>query len=565
MNDSIATRSRLSRRRVMQITAAVGASMLAGGLLAACGEDNDDDDANAASAAGAGQQADAPTATAAESDDEDTTEPQTDAAEESAPSDSGEGFVVANTSEPADLLPWFGGYETGLITRQIYQTLVEPRMTIGESGVASVEMTPQLAEAWELVEPTRWRFNLRQGVTFHNGEEFNADAAIFSLETLTNQEILDQFGKSNYLRGVTAWEKVDDFTFDVTTETPDTEFPGMLMRIGFVALPPAFIEENGMEALGKTPIGTGPYMFESWERGQQILLTRFEDYWKPDGPAMPSVRYIVREEASVRAQTIKAGESHFAYNIGIEQAKALDNYIVGGGFQSSSLRVNNQIEPTSDIRLRQALNYAIDRESIAEAIFGGVATPIAFFGFQPVDLDPFPYDVEMATQLIQEAGLDGTELELVYGEGRIPEEDQLGEIYKASFEAAGLKINLNKVEPGQYNEIGGLPFEEQPALYMETTSSGNFGEVAGGLFDKYGCEGTGTFCDPEFDALYGELRGLVGQERTDLLQSIAERLHNEETPRVWVVAVQQVHGLGPNVETDFPANTYIHFDDITVV
>lgn len=169
---------------------------------------------------------------------------------------------------------------------------------------------------------------------------------------------------------------------------------------------------------------------------------------------------------------------------------------------------------------------------------------------------------EEAARLISEAGAEGAELEMVYGEGRIPEEAQLAEIYQASFEAIGLRITLSRLEPAQYNEVGGLPFEEQPPLYMETTSSGNFGEIAGGLRDKYGCEGTGNFCDPAFDEEFVALASLTGQERLDALQSIAERLHEEETPRVWVAAVQQVHSLAPNVETDFPLNAYILFDDI---
>ncbi len=579
----------LRRRSALRLgLGSVAGAALVSPLLAACGDDDDDDDGDDSGSGGgaeptattdAGLDASSdPTATTADAEQPETTATEAPDDEPSATEDTepeptaaagsvalwDEEFVVASALEPVDLLPWFAGYDQGLITRQIYQTLVEPRLTINESGTVEVELVPWLAESWELVEPTRWRFKLREGVTFHNGEEFNAEVAKFSYETMTDQEVLDSVGKTSFLRTIEAWEVVDDYTIDVVTSIPDTELPGLSIRIGFAALPKQFIEENGIEALGETPIGTGPYKFEGWERGQNVTLSRYEDYWNPDGPNMASVRYIFREQSSVRAQTVQAGEAHFAYNIGAEQAATLENSVVGGGFQSTSIRINNQIEPTNDIRLRQALNYAIDREAIVDAIFGGAATPLAFFGFQPVDLEPFPYDPDQAAALIDDAGLAGTELEFVYGEGRIPEEDQLAEIYKASFEAIGLSITLNKVEPRQYNEIGGQAFEEQPALYMETTSSGNFGEIASGLFDKYGCEGTGTFCDPGFDAEFQELQGLTGQERLDLLQSIAQRLHEEETPRAWVAAVQQVHGLAPNVETTLPANTYIRFDDIKV-
>jgi ABC-type transport system substrate-binding protein len=211
--------------------------------------------------------------------------------------------------------------------------------------------------------------------------------------------------------------------------------------------------------------------------------------------------------------------------------------------------------------VRLAINYAIDRQGICDAIFLGQAKPTAFFGFQPVLVDPYPYDPEMARSLIEEAGAGGQEIELVYGEGRIPEEDQLAELYKVYLEDIGLSIKLTKVEPVQYNELGGLPFAEQPPLYMETTSSGNYGEIAGGLADKYGSEGTGTFSDPAFDARFAELQALSGEARIAEIQSIAEDLH-ALAPRAWVAVVQQVHGISANVSPNLPLNVFIYITDM---
>lgn len=476
-----------------------------------------------------------------------------------------EEFVVANETEPTDLLPWFSGYGAGLVTRQIYQTLAEPRLTLDRSGAVQVAEVPVLASAWERVEPTRWRFRLRDGVTFHNGEPWNAAAAKFSFDTLADTALTTRLGKTNTLRAVKSCEIVDEMTIDLVTHIPDTETLRLYLRIGLVGIPPRLVSEQGIEALQERPVGTGPYRFVRWTRGQEIVLEQFGGYWKPDRPNMRRVRFISRPEAAVRAQTVRAGEAHFAYNIGAEQARTLDRWVVGGGFQSCSIRLNNTIPPTNDVRVRRALNLALDRQAIVEGIFLGAATPVAFFGFQPVDLEPYPYDPETARRLIREAGAAGTELELVYGEGRIPEEDQLAEVYKAAFDAVGLRVRLRKVEPRQYNELGTRPFPEQPPLYMEVTSSGNFGDVAGALKDKYGCQGTGTFCKPEYDQAFNELAALEGPARDARLQTIAERLHREEVPRVWVAAVQQVHGLGPSVEADLPLNAYILLEDLRFV
>ena len=476
----------------------------------------------------------------------------------------GDPFVVANEMEPLDLLPWFGGYGQALVTRQVYETLAEPRMTLAEDNTVDITLTPVLAESWERVDDTRWRFFLREGVSFHNGEAWNAEAAKVSYDALSDADTIAELGKFNALASVTAVEIVDEMTIDFVTAEPDNEFINISVRIGFVGLPPALLAEQGVQAFAENPIGTGPFQFDEWSKGEAIDLTRFEEYWNAGEVLdVPAVRFIARPEAAVRAQTVLAGEADFAYNIGAEQAQPLEKTVTGGGFQSTSIRLNNVIEPTSDQRVRLAINHAIDREGIVESVFGGQATVAAFFGFQPVALEPYPYDPEQATALIEEAGVTGTDLELVYGEGRIPEEDQLAEIYKAQLDAIGLNITLTKVEPRQYNELGGLPFEEQPPLYMETTSSGNFGEIAGGLQDKYGCDGTGTYCNPAMDEEFATLATLEGEAREAKLQEIAEALH-AEAPRAWVAVIQQVHGLSERVTTALPLNAYVRFNDIAL-
>ncbi|MGI8644333.1 MAG: ABC transporter substrate-binding protein, partial [Thermomicrobiales bacterium] len=378
-------------------------------------------------------------------------------------------FVVANEIEPLDLLPWFGGYGQALVTRQVYETLAEPRMTLTDDNTVDISLIPVLAESWERVDDTRWRFFLRDGVAFHNGEAWNAAAAKASFDVLSDTDLIAELGKFNALAGVTA-EVVEEMTIDFVTPEPDSEFVNMSIRIGFSALPPKMLEEQGVQAFAENPVGTGPFRFGQWSKGEEIILNQFEEYWSDEVLDISTVRFIARPEAAVRAQTVLAGESDFAYNIGAEQASPLPHTVSGGGFQSTSIRLNNTIEPTSNQQVRLAINHAIDREGIVASVFGGQATVAAFFGFQPVELEPYPYDPEQAAALIEEADITGMELELVYGEGRIPEEDQLAEIYKSQLDAIGLNIKLTKVEPRQYNELGSLPFEEQPPLYMETTS-----------------------------------------------------------------------------------------------
>jgi peptide/nickel transport system substrate-binding protein len=468
---------------------------------------------------------------------------------------------LANEVEPAGLDPWMRGYGQTLITRQIYEPLVDVRMTLEGEDVV-VEYVPVLAESWEAVDDVTTRFAIRRGVSFHNGETLDAHAVKASFDALNSADAAAAAGSYHLLAATAGAEVVDDFTIDITAAFPNSELIGQVLSLGLVVLPPAMLADQGLDGFAEQPVGTGPYAFSSWTKGQQVVLTGFTDYWNAANVTIvPEATIVTRPEAAVRAQSVTAGETDFAYNIGAEQASSLAASVTGGGFQSSSLRLNNQVEPTSDLNVRLAINHAIDRQGIADTIFLGAATPIAFFGFQPVTLEPYAYDPERARELLQEAGAEGAAVELVYGEGRIPEEDQLAELYKSFLDEIGLNVTLTKLEPVLYNERGALPFAEQPALYMETTSSGNYGEIAGGLADKYGSEGTGTFADPDFDARFATLATMDGEARTTELQAIAEDLH-ALAPRAWVVAVQQVHGVSDAISANLPLNVFIKFTDL---
>lgn len=469
---------------------------------------------------------------------------------------------VANEAEPALLDPWMRGYGQALITRQIYEPLVDVRMTLAEGGDVVIEELPLLAEAWERTDDLTWRFTIRQGVQFHNGEALDANAIKASYDALNNSDTAAASGAFNILAATTGCVVIDDYTVEISSPVPNVELIGQYLRLGLVALPPGMLADEGLEAFAENPVGTGPYQFSSWSKGQEIVLTAFDGYWNiANVTLIDEARIVTRPEAAVRAQSVTSGETDFAYNVGAEQASALGASVTGGGFQTTSLRLNNQIAPTNDQNVRLAINHAIDRQGICDAIFLGQARPTAFFGFQPVTLEPYAYDPELARSLIQAAGVEGQELELVYGEGRIPEEDQLAELYKVYLEEIGLAVRLTKVEPVQYNELGGSPFADQPPLYMETTSSGNYGEIAGGLQDKYGSEGTGTFADAAFDERFAALQALDGEARLTELQAIAEDLH-AIAPRAWVAVLEQVHGVSANITPNLPLNVFIYFTDL---
>ena len=569
--------ARISRRRLLGASG-LGALGLAAAALIGCGAAGDDEPAPTAAptparptaapqaTATAASSTPQPTATAtarasaAASTPAPTATPQAAAPQAAFPDE----LVIANEIEAPDLLPWLSGFGQMLVTRQVYETLVEPRLTLAADGSPQWEVVGALAESWEQQpDGLDWVFQLRPGVSFHNGEPWTAEAATASYELLASDEVTTELRKFQFLNSaITGMEATDELTVRASTPRPNPEFITLNVRLAFVGMPPSAIAGEGYLDFAEAPLGTGPYRFANWSRGQDIELERFGGYWG-ELPNMPAVRYIARPEASVRALTVETGEAHFAFNVGIENARSLDAYTVGGGFQSTSIRLNNAKPPTNDIRVRQALNYAVDRTTIIDGILGGAAVPLAFFAFQPVTLDPFPYDPARARALLDAAGATGEELELVYGEFRIPEEELLAQAYKGYFDAVGLNVTLNRIERAVYRDASSAAFEDQPQLLIETTSSGNYFDVEGAFADKYGCEGSGTFCDLDVEALWSNLGVLSGQERIDQIQIAAQTLHEQYTPRVWVAGVQQVHGHAPFVDTSrLPLNVYIQLQDL---
>ncbi len=346
-------------------------------------------------------------------------------------------------------MPFFGGFDQAVALRGVNETFIRVSMKDdGQDGVAEVNYEGVLAESWEKPDELTWNFKLRPGVTFHDGEAWNAEAAKVAFDTFFDTEMVQSLGKFAFAaRYVERAEAIDEYTFQMTTRYPivEQEFFGLTFYLGYSAFSPKALAEKGIEGMSQSPVGTGPYLFDQWRTGQDITLVKNPDYWgQPTN--IDRYRFIWRPEASVRAQTVRTGESHFAWNIGPEQASSLENSVVGGGFQSNTLRLHNQKAPTDDIRVRRAINYALDKDGINAAIFGNTATPIGFFAYQPVEVPVWPSDPQQARALLEEAGAVGQEVELIYGEGRVPEEDQLAEIYKAQIDAVGLNVKLTKVE-----------------------------------------------------------------------------------------------------------------------
>lgn len=294
-------------------------------------------------------------------------------------------------------------------TRPLYDALVN----YGPDGV----LLPGLAERWEISEDGRtYTFYLREGVKFHNGEDFNAHAVSTIWEygmTPTNEWL------SYYDSVVSADDIVviDDHTVAITTQEVNAFFLSGVAD-GWFAIPPGYLAEVGLEAFEAAPIGTGPFMLESWAPGDRIVMRAFPDYWNPEQPKVEQLTFRIITDATTRMAAIQTGEVDVVTRLNADDVALLQtnpdvnliSYPNDRVYYVAFKNVGNGAGTPLENRLvRQAMNYAVDRPGIVAALFSGQGQVISGFiipsnlGHDPA-VEPYPHDPERARELLAEAG-----------------------------------------------------------------------------------------------------------------------------------------------------------------
>jgi peptide/nickel transport system substrate-binding protein len=286
----------------------------------------------------------------------------------------------------------------------IWPAMFDGLTYIGPDGTAQ----PMLATEWAPLNPTTWRFKLRPGVTFSNGEPLDAAAVAATMATLATPEAI-KWSVYNAYRGITGARVIDALTVDIITDPPDRLLPN---RIGALRiLPPAYWAKVGSVGFAKAPIGSGPYKVDRWEP-TRIQLSAYTTSWR--APKIPKLEIREVPEGTARIQGLLSGAVDLALYLNPEdkaEVEAAGGAIVtrsGGGVEVLSF-ITVKDSPLKDKRVRQALNYAVDRQAIVDALLGGMTTvasqpaPRGVFG-RDETLKPFPFDPAKAKALLADAG-----------------------------------------------------------------------------------------------------------------------------------------------------------------
>lgn len=279
-----------------------------------------------------------------------------------------------------------------------------------------LKLVPGLATAWEELDGgKRLRFTLREGVKFHNGEPFNAEAVKFTFDRLLGVEGSKGPQKSNYAV-IEKVEIIDEKTVDLHLKTPDPVLLTKLAGYGAMIVPPKYIQEKGEDYFNAYPVGTGPFKFVSYEPKVGIKLEAFADHWG-GAPKLSNLNYRFISEPATAVAELQAGRVDLVIppTIPIGMIPTIQDdsnleIITSAGPTVYALRFNTRDGITKDPKVRKALILGVDRDTIIQSILGGQADPIASFqgklsfGFDPA-MKPLPYDPEQAKALLKEAGV----------------------------------------------------------------------------------------------------------------------------------------------------------------
>jgi len=355
--------------------------------------------------------------------------------------DSSGNLVAAIAGEPDQLDPQkTSAYFSFEVLENVFDTLVEPD--------ANLEMRPALAESWT-VSPDQlvWTFHLRRSVTFHDGSPFTADDVVYSYRRIIDQELANA-DKLSAVTGITA---ADPSTVVITLKQPT---PNLLTNLGgFKGL--AIVQRRNVESgeIATHPVGTGPFAFQSQKSGDSIILKANPTYWA-GAPKVSGVTFRFISEPSTALSALQAGEIDWTDSIPTQRVAQLkdDDSITLATTASNDywyLALNEARAPWNDVRVRQAIAYAIDRDAIVQATSYGtaVANQLAIPQGNPwyTPYDAYRHDVDKAKSLLADAGAAPKSLDMLVT-NEYPETVTAAQIIADNLAPLGITVNIRTVD-----------------------------------------------------------------------------------------------------------------------
>jgi peptide/nickel transport system substrate-binding protein len=430
-------------------------------------------------------------------------------------------WVVAVSEEAGSLDPGSGGAVAASTQAHthLYDALISyepPNFTV----------VPLLAESWTVLDDQTWEFRLRRGVKFHNGDDFDARDFLYSVE------VYRQPGgpRAHNLAAITGVEQVDPYTIRITTSGPS---PTLLANLSYIwILPREAREKVGSESFAQQPIGTGPYRLVEFTRGQRLVLEANPNYWRGRvTPQKLTLRTIT--DPATRVAELKTGGVQLITSPPAAQLRELqsgDTEVISiKGARLIMHSFNTTARPFDDVRVRQAVNYAVDRESIIKNVLEGHAEPLhgpfstSWLGYDP-NIKPYSYDPARARQLLAEAGYpNGLDTVFNHSTGAFLKDREIAEVVASQLGQVGIRVRLVPTERAKIQEdwLNGT-FEGITSAQWPTASDPD-PMIGWTLYKRKGHKP-----DDQLNGLIDQSRATVDPEqRKRILQELSRYMHDQ--------------------------------------
>jgi len=390
-------------------------------------------------------------------------------------------LLVGLVAEPVNLDP---AQVTDLNSNRVGRRIVETLVTFPDE---STQVVPGLAESWTISKDgLRYTFKLRKGITFHDGTPFNAEAVKFSIERQIDPEHpankLGKYPFANYFFGnVKAVEVVDPSTVEFVLKEPRASFLTILTAAAASIVSPAAVKKFGAD-YALQPVGTGPFKYASWDRGQRVVLEKNPSYWRYP-VKVDRVVYRPIVEGQARLTELLTGSLDLIVDVPPDFVAQIESspkvtLLRQVGAHVWYLGINNQRKPFDDKRVRQALNYAVNKDAIVRDVLKGTGSPSrgpvlpATWGAD-AGLKPYPYDPERARKLLAEAGYPSgfsTTLWVPESGSGMQSPVAMSTVIQSNLKAVGVNVALQTMEWGAY--LAKLRTKEQE-LFALSWMAGN--------------------------------------------------------------------------------------------
>jgi len=453
-----------------------------------------------------------------------------------------------------------------MVGRMIYEYLVD----LDEN----MHIKPGLAESWEVKNNgTVWIFHLRKGIKFQDGTPFNAEAVKANFDRLLTQNLRRSSLFKPFIKEV---KVLDDYTVEFVLKKPFGAFLYHLAHGAAAIMSPKSFQNGNSPK--KNPIGTGPYMLEEWVPGDRIVLKANPNYWnKAKAPHFKKVIFKIVPDDQTRMRLLQSGDVDVALRIPPQYVKELNKtkgivVLVRPTNRVIFIGMNNLVPPLNNVLVRQALNYAVDKEAIVKNVLFGLGepadSPIAPLTHGHCKVGPYPYDPKKAKELLAKAGwkdrdgdgvledANGKELSLTLWtpRGRYVGDYDMAQAVQQYLQNIGIKVKLQVWEWASYvKELFKPPSQTKRQLFLigwaPSTGDADWGIRPLFYSKMWAPKGANLwfYKNPEADKLIEQQMVLLGEKRMQALCKLQKIIFND-APTIFMVVMYDTLGLKKQVK-----------------